>query len=106
MSGDTIGMMEGAFFVSKGIIIDWVNELLDVSAIYSPINSYFDFFPYFFSSKFQRLNSVRLAQFIVKSLMPSIQGLLVWRRLSLVPNLTMNLLKITKFCKMRSSKMV
>lgn len=31
MSGDSIGMMEGAFFVSKGIIIDWINELLDVS---------------------------------------------------------------------------
>ena len=34
MSGDTIGMMEGAFFVSKGVILDWVNELLDVSNIY------------------------------------------------------------------------
>jgi hypothetical protein len=31
MSGDTIGMMEGAFFVSKGVILDWLNELLDVS---------------------------------------------------------------------------
>ena len=26
-------MMEGAFFVSKGVIIDWINELLDVSII-------------------------------------------------------------------------
>jgi RP/EB family microtubule-associated protein len=25
-SGDNIGMMEGAFFVSKGIIINWINE--------------------------------------------------------------------------------
>lgn len=25
-------MMEGAFFVSKGVILDWMNELLDVSA--------------------------------------------------------------------------
>ena len=33
MSGDSIGMMEGAFFVSKGVIIDWINELLDVSII-------------------------------------------------------------------------
>jgi len=32
MSGDTIGMMEGAFFVSKGVILEWMNELLDVSA--------------------------------------------------------------------------
>jgi hypothetical protein len=31
MSGDAIGMMEGAFFVSKGVILDWLNELLDVS---------------------------------------------------------------------------
>eukprot|EP00355_Strombidium_rassoulzadegani_P006343 CAMPEP_0168614682 /NCGR_PEP_ID=MMETSP0449_2-20121227/4108_1 /TAXON_ID=1082188 /ORGANISM="Strombidium rassoulzadegani, Strain ras09" /LENGTH=94 /DNA_ID=CAMNT_0008655385 /DNA_START=48 /DNA_END=332 /DNA_ORIENTATION=+ len=23
-------MMEGAFFVSKGVIIDWINELLDL----------------------------------------------------------------------------
>ena len=30
MSGDTIGMMEGAFFVSKGVILDWLNELLDL----------------------------------------------------------------------------
>jgi len=34
MSGDSIGMMEGAFFVSKGVILDWVNELLDVSVQY------------------------------------------------------------------------
>jgi hypothetical protein len=31
MSGDAIGMMEGAFFVSKGVILEWMNELLDVS---------------------------------------------------------------------------
>ena len=31
MSGDTIGMMEGAFFVSKGVILEWLNELLDIS---------------------------------------------------------------------------
>ena len=30
MSGDTIGMMEGAFFVSKGVILDWLNDLLDL----------------------------------------------------------------------------
>jgi len=33
MSGDTIGMMEGAFFVSKSVILDWINELLDVSTL-------------------------------------------------------------------------
>ena len=26
-------MMEGAFFVSKGVILEWMNELLDVSYI-------------------------------------------------------------------------
>ena len=30
-TGESIGMMEGAFFVSKGVILDWMNELLDVS---------------------------------------------------------------------------
>ena len=30
-NGESIGMMEGAFFVSKGVILDWLNELLDVS---------------------------------------------------------------------------
>jgi len=26
-------MMEGAFFVSKGVILEWMNELLDVSTL-------------------------------------------------------------------------
>jgi len=30
MSGEAIGMMEGAFFVSKGVILEWLNELLDL----------------------------------------------------------------------------
>ena len=28
---ESIGLMEGAFFVPKGEIISWVNELLDVN---------------------------------------------------------------------------
>jgi len=38
MSGDTIGMMEGAFFVSKGVILEWMNDLLDVSTHTDLIN--------------------------------------------------------------------
>lgn len=30
MSGESIGMMEGAFFVSRGEIINWINEILKV----------------------------------------------------------------------------
>jgi len=30
-SGDNIGMMEGAFFVSKGIIINWINEFFQLN---------------------------------------------------------------------------
>ena len=37
MSGDNIGMMEGAFFVSKGVLLDWMNDLLEVSICF---NSY------------------------------------------------------------------
>ena len=37
-AGDNIGMMEGAFFVSKGVILEWLNELLDVSHIKSVLS--------------------------------------------------------------------
>ena len=41
-AGDNIGMMEGAFFVSKGVILEWLNELLDVSEyIQNIINNVF-----------------------------------------------------------------
>ena len=32
-TGDTIGIMNDAFFVSKGVILEWLNELLDVSSV-------------------------------------------------------------------------
>lgn len=67
MSGDAIGMMEGAFFVSKGVILEWMNELLDVSTLSQ--------FHYFFSFNFQKLNSAPQDQFIARLWMQSTQEL-------------------------------
>ena len=30
-TGDSIGMMEGAFFVSRTEILEWLNDLLELS---------------------------------------------------------------------------
>lgn len=70
-AGDNIGMMEGAFFVSKGVILDWVNELLDVSASYIKIRNslvnvkvcikyFMTIFLLIFSCNLLRLNNVLL----------------------------------------------
>ena len=69
MSGDAIGMMEGAFFVSKGVILEWMNELLDVSIPLSWHNV--------FSFNFQKLSNAQLDQSIAKFWMPFTQELSV-----------------------------
>jgi hypothetical protein len=33
MSGESIGMMDKAYFVGKVLIMQWLNELLDVSKL-------------------------------------------------------------------------
>jgi hypothetical protein len=33
MSGESIGMMDKAYFVGKVLIMQWLNELLDVSQL-------------------------------------------------------------------------
>ena len=49
-AGDNIGMMEGAFFVSKGVILEWLNELLDVRINYILKSTKFrEFISYFIS---------------------------------------------------------
>lgn len=69
MSGDAIGMMEGAFFVSKGVILEWMNELLDVSIPLYSTNV--------FSFNSPKLSSAQLDQSIAKLWMPFIQALSV-----------------------------
>ena len=63
MSGDAIGMMEGAFFVSKGVILEWMNELLDVSKPepYSLLKKQplADLIPFCFSFNCRKLSSAR-----------------------------------------------
>jgi hypothetical protein len=70
MSGDAIGMMEGAFFVSKGVILEWMNELLDVSFICLLLIKYCSY-------NYQKLNSAQQDLFIAKSWMQFTQELSV-----------------------------
>ena len=69
MSGDAIGMMEGAFFVSKGVILEWMNELLDVSK-WLNLNR-------LFSYNSQKLSNVLQALYIAKLWMQFTQELSV-----------------------------
>jgi len=69
MSGDAIGMMEGAFFVSKGVILEWMNELLDVS-------KWLNLNP-LFSYNSQKLSNVLQALYIAKLWMQFTQELSV-----------------------------
>ena len=66
MSGEAIGMMEGAFFVSKGVILEWMNELLDVSLQ--------NILTTLFSYNCQKSSSVRRALCIARSWIRSTQG--------------------------------
>jgi hypothetical protein len=34
MSGDNIGMMEGAFFVGRGELLSWLNETFGVQILF------------------------------------------------------------------------
>jgi hypothetical protein len=70
MSGDAIGMMEGAFFVSKGVILEWMNELLDVSFICLLLIKYCSY-------NYQKSNSAQQDLFIAKSWMQFTQELSV-----------------------------
>ena len=69
MSGDAIGMMEGAFFVSKGVILDWMNELLDVSYCLFSID--LPLLPFCNSFNLPKLNNVQPVLFTARSWTPS-----------------------------------
>ena len=73
MSGDAIGMMEGAFFVSKGVILDWMNELLDVSFISLLFSNYRSY-------NYQKSSNAQQDQFIARSWMLYTQELSVFQK--------------------------
>ena len=98
MSGDTIGMMEGAFFVSKGVILEWMNDLLDVSNHTDLISNY--------SFNSPKLSNAPLELSTAKLWMQSIQELLISAKSSGEQNSTTSMLRITKSFKMHLTKMV
>jgi hypothetical protein len=97
MSGDAIGMMEGAFFVSKGVILDWINELLDVSLHQLPN-------PLICSYNWQKLSSALQALCIAKLWTLYTQVLSTSQKLSGVPSSIMSTSRTIKFCKAPSTK--
>jgi hypothetical protein len=90
-------MMEGAFFVSKGVILDWMNELLDVSKFYWIL--------FRNSSNLQKLNNAQQEQFTAKSWTQSIQAPSIFQKSNGVLSLITNSSKTIRSYKVHSIKM-
>ena len=103
MSGDNIGMMEGAFFVSKGVILEWMNELLDVSIQIFVLNM--KSFEIMCSFNLLKLSNVPPVQYTVKLWTQSSQVHSTLPKSNGALSLTMNTLRITKSCRVHLIRM-